>query len=699
MALWGPFVKTAFARFARPFVSRPGGRRCLPRVEELEPRLVLSPFGVASSAEYSGAFSTWAPKMAQAGATQVRIFPEWRGVQPSRGTWNWSQVDSILATAANNNLTVSGLFLYNAPWLTGSYPTGSGLSDFSTYVSGVVTHCQGSVENWEVWNEPQNFGAVPAAAYANLVSTAYDAAKAADPNAQIGMSVASVDVVYLEQAILAGAADHFDFIAVHPYEGLGTAAAGQEANFMSIVPTIRKMLAADDPALVNVPIWFTELGEATSTSVTPTKQAQDLVKAYSMSIAEGVACVDWFEAMGTIYHMGLLDGSAHPTLGYTALQNLTAQLSSNPQYLGWVQLNNQDYGFVFQGATTTVLATWAPPGSTDNVDFGQTVQIMDPLTGGTTSASTYSLTNAPVLVAGLPSSLVTQAQANVNQPFPWGGDYTGASSVSVSMGAPNTEQGLHQVSPDGSSTAVLVSGVSARDCSRSSGQSFTVDPNFLSYTPTTIRITAVVRRVGTATAGFNLKYESTIGRRSTGSWYTVPGSDRWYTQTWTITDDEFVSKWGYNFAFDSDSTTYSRYYLQSVTVTILGQNLALHRPASASSSEAGHPPDQAFDGNPGTRWSSQYSDLQWIEVDLGSTYNITHVVLNWEAAYGRAYQIQVSTDDTNWTTIYSTTTGQGGFEDLTGLSGTGRYVRMYGTQRGTQWGYSLWEFEVYGTPV
>ena len=48
-----------------------------------------------------------------------------------------------------------------------------------------------------------------------------------------------------------------------------------------------------------------------------------------------------------------------------------------------------------------------------------------------------------------------------------------------------------------------------------------------------------------------------------------------------------------------------------------------------------------------------------------------------------------------WTTVSSTTTGDGGVDDIA-LSGTGRYVRVYGTQRGTQWGYSLWDLNVYG---
>ncbi len=125
--------------------------------------------------------------------------------------------------------------------------------------------------------------------------------------------------------------------------------------------------------------------------------------------------------------------------------------------------------------------------------------------------------------------------------------------------------------------------------------------------------------------------------------------------------------------------------------------LSLNRPATASSTEnAGTGANLAVDGNAGTRWSSAVSDPQWITVDLGSTASITRVRLIWEAAYATSYQVQVSTDNVSWTNLYSTTTGDGGTDDLA-LSGSGRYVRMYGTVRATGWGYSLWEFEVYGT--
>jgi beta-glucanase (GH16 family) len=128
-----------------------------------------------------------------------------------------------------------------------------------------------------------------------------------------------------------------------------------------------------------------------------------------------------------------------------------------------------------------------------------------------------------------------------------------------------------------------------------------------------------------------------------------------------------------------------------------GSNIALNKPATSSSNEsAALGPANAVDGNTGTRWSSGFSDPQWIQVDLGASHSINRVVLNWEAAYGRAFQLQTSADGTNWTSIFSTTTGTGGVQDLS-VSGSGRYVRMNGTQRATQYGYSLWEFQVYGS--
>lgn len=130
--------------------------------------------------------------------------------------------------------------------------------------------------------------------------------------------------------------------------------------------------------------------------------------------------------------------------------------------------------------------------------------------------------------------------------------------------------------------------------------------------------------------------------------------------------------------------------------------LSTGKPATASSTEtATYAAAYAFDQNTTTRWASvTLVDPQWIYVDLGRAATISRVVLEWERAHAVSYRIEVSTNASTWTAIHTTTTGDGGVDDLA-VSGTGRYVRMYGTQRGCtgcsqNWGYSLWEFEVYG---
>ncbi|MGW4776253.1 discoidin domain-containing protein [Streptomyces filamentosus] len=130
----------------------------------------------------------------------------------------------------------------------------------------------------------------------------------------------------------------------------------------------------------------------------------------------------------------------------------------------------------------------------------------------------------------------------------------------------------------------------------------------------------------------------------------------------------------------------------SAAETLLSQG----RTATASTTEgAGFPASAAVDGDPGTRWASQWSDGQWLQVDLGRTATVSRIVLNWEAAHATAYDIQLSDDGTTWRTVKSVTGADGGTDELA-VSGTGRYVRLQGVTRSGGYGLSLWEFKVYG---
>ncbi|MCL2880074.1 MAG: discoidin domain-containing protein, partial [Treponema sp.] len=127
-------------------------------------------------------------------------------------------------------------------------------------------------------------------------------------------------------------------------------------------------------------------------------------------------------------------------------------------------------------------------------------------------------------------------------------------------------------------------------------------------------------------------------------------------------------------------------------------NLAYNKPVSASSVEAAYTnyPEKAVDGNMSTRWSSEWNiDPSWITVDLETKTTINRVNISWESSYAKEYEIQVSDNGTDWTTVYHTGAGKGGQETVSFTQAAARYVRIYCMQRALQWGYSIYEIEVY----
>jgi hypothetical protein len=125
------------------------------------------------------------------------------------------------------------------------------------------------------------------------------------------------------------------------------------------------------------------------------------------------------------------------------------------------------------------------------------------------------------------------------------------------------------------------------------------------------------------------------------------------------------------------------------------QDLALSRPATASSTEGGRSefePTNANDGNSSTRWSSEFVDNQWWQVDLGSNQSINRVELNWEVAYARQYRIRTRTARADsWSTAATGRISSAGLKTHTFATRRARYVRIQGDVRATPWGISLWD--------
>jgi polysaccharide biosynthesis protein PslG len=520
-------------------------------------------------------YERWIPQMAEAGLRHYRaVATPWHVLEPERGKWDWRDLDAQMDYLDAQRLNYGGLLLSSPDWNTddrpGTMPINN-LQGWAHYVTETVRHCRGRIHRWEVWNEPPNFAGKDQtpADYARIVVAAFDAAKAADPECTVGLAAKSAHISYLAQVIRAGAKDHFDYITLHPYEILDTVAAntGTEPVFMNIVPTLRKMLAEENPARRDVPVIFTELGSDARSD--PDRAAHALVKAYTMSAAQGVACVQWFEGRdGDSGPMGLLDGAGQPRPTYRALKEMITHLGQRPAYLGWVPVSGRHRAFVFSGAAGPVLVAWTQNGGACEIEPGPDAQAIDPLTGNRTPGAKYPLTAEPRLFTGISGALVEEAKANRHRPMHWwGADYSAAESVSLTTGENQQLRGLRSLSGDSIAKSVVAYGGSARAGGVPGGNVFVVDPSFLCYDRTPLEVTVVCRRnEANDNAGFKLVYEAPSGFRTAGTWYTIPDNKEWHTARFRIEDPQFVCYWGYNFALESDGNVYNRYYLRSVEV-------------------------------------------------------------------------------------------------------------------------------------
>jgi beta-glucosidase len=159
-----------------------------------------------------------------------------------------------------------------------------------------------------------------------------------------------------------------------------------------------------------------------------------------------------------------------------------------------------------------------------------------------------------------------------------------------------------------------------------------------------------------------------------------------YSLEATVDPDNIISE-----CIEDNNTFTSEFVVSSIQPV----NLAKNRNVVVSSVEAvGLEGSKAVDGNRGSRWSSQFSDPQYIYIDFGSVIHFNRIDLYWESAFGKDYTIQTSNDTSNWNLFTLVTNGDGGLDRIN-LSGDARFIKMSGIHRGTQYGYSLYEFEVY----
>jgi hypothetical protein len=543
------------------------------RAAETDPRDDASPWGIGSGAEWSGDYPKFNPMLAQGGVRWIRLFTEWGVIQPKQGQWHWKVPDAMVADTRANHIHQIGIWAFFAPWASADGGTRKGpikeMQSWRDYVTATVSRYQKDIKYWEVWNEFNGsfyVGKNKVKDYADLTVAAYDAAKKADPTVQVGMSVASSDIGFLDLVIKAGAANHFDYLCIHPYENLGAMIYGDEMGYLGLGDSVRQMLAANQQR-TDIPVWITEVGDEAPVKADAqrdARQAEWLAKSYLLAFAQGIQRVCWFEVRGPAYgsgtDFGVIRADWSPRPSYVAYKTMTALLGEEPKYLGWVNLGTGGHGFLFQGAKGPVLAAWALPGMQGKAACAAAVRVTD-LMGQTTTlaaGSELKLTHMPVLLRDLPADLVAEAQANQSKPFPWGGDYAQAKAIACHLGATNVDEGLRQVflrpEHEGHSVAATVEGAPCRrivskdkdnDCAY-----FRADTHFVPFGPRALDITVVARRAAPdQAADLALTYETLEGYKDFqkgGEHWTIPAGDGWQEHTWHVRDACFANKWGWH---------------------------------------------------------------------------------------------------------------------------------------------------------
>ncbi|MGH7598227.1 MAG: fibronectin type III domain-containing protein [bacterium] len=201
-----------------------------------------------------------------------------------------------------------------------------------------------------------------------------------------------------------------------------------------------------------------------------------------------------------------------------------------------------------------------------------------------------------------------------------------------------------------------------------------------------------------STSEDGFKIERKIGTTGTYAQIATVGSNvTSYSNTGLTENTEYIYRIrAYN------AGGHSNYSNETLTHTFIGANLALNKPATATSTLSTYSADKAVDNDwSATFWSSVdltqsgVSQTQWWSVDLQSPQNFSRIIMQWSISgnHAKSYELQVSNDNGNWSSVYSTTTGDGGVDDVTFAPQTARYVRLYMTVRNSA-RYVVYEFVV-----
>lgn len=285
----------------------------------------------------------------------------WHRIEPRRGEFDWSFYDAVVETATRHGISIYGLIDYWSEW-TSPY-TPEGIADYARYCTALVQRYRDRIHHWEVWNEPNIFfWQGPREMYVDLLKAAYQAIKAADPEAQVlGCSTAGIDTGFIR--LVAEKGGVYDILTIHPYRG-----SLDDPGFLRELQETAALTEElyGEPK----PVWITEMGWSTQVQggVSERQQAGLLARCYLGAVASGASQnISWYDfredgadPFYNEHHFGVLRHDLTPKPAYRAFATVARLLAgrTSPERL---DAGEGVLAYRFTGpGRSPVVAIWSP---------------------------------------------------------------------------------------------------------------------------------------------------------------------------------------------------------------------------------------------------------------------------------------------------------------------------------------------------
>jgi hypothetical protein len=259
----------------------------------------------------------------------------WSQLEPSQGVFNWANLDQRIALADQKNVRLIYTFGGTPSWASSNpnisfcaalnadpknccnYGTGqcappSNINDWDEFVRQIVTHANGKIKFWEIWNEPnlpQFYTGILSELLA-MAQHAYRIIKSIDPGAQIlnPPPTLSTQGEWLSQYFQIGGDAVSDIVSIHLYP-MSAPDGGVPIQPIDQVKAVMKRFNQDKKQL-----WVSEGGWGEN-SYLPNADAQAafLAQFYLLQWSHGVSRFNWYAYDYSVY------GSPYGTLWNTNL--------------------------------------------------------------------------------------------------------------------------------------------------------------------------------------------------------------------------------------------------------------------------------------------------------------------------------------------------------------------------------------------